>query len=98
MHLVEILLPINSSPPTEQAWSALKNTLVTRFGGLTAFTRSPAKGIWLSNGRKERDDVVIIEVMVEVLDRDWWTNLRTELERALQQEEIVVRSQIIERH
>jgi hypothetical protein len=39
----------------------------------------------------EVDRVVVIEVMVERLDRAWWKSLREDLEVRLRQEEIVVR-------
>lgn len=47
MYLVEILLPLNDNegrPFDSEKFSALRERLTERFGGLTAFTRSPAQG------------------------------------------------------
>ena len=49
MHLVQILLPVydnegNELPQVE--FRRVRSELSHRFGGLTAFTRAPAEGIW----------------------------------------------------
>ena len=63
------------------------------FGGVTAFTRNPAEGLWKEGGEDPaRDDIVIFEVMADWLDRSWWRGYRTELERRFEQDEIVVRA------
>jgi hypothetical protein len=49
MHLVEILLPLNDNrgrPFAPEKYPAVRQHLTERFGGLTAFTRSPAQGGW----------------------------------------------------
>jgi len=100
MYLVQMLLPLTSSESTastEEMLTGLHRTLVERFGGLTAYSRAPAKGKWLAHRKEERDDIVIIEVMADELDREWWKHLRKKLEANLHQEEIVIRSQFIER-
>jgi hypothetical protein len=90
MHLVQLLLPLYDE--------AVAHDLTERFGGLTAYTRAPAKGVWKPpSGGTERDDIVVYEVMVEVLDRPWWARYRVELEARLQQKEIVIRAHAIER-
>jgi hypothetical protein len=70
--------------------------LVERFGGLTAYTRAPAEGLWATPDSINRDEIVIIEVMVPELDRAWWQALRSDLEKRLRQEVIVIRSYPIE--
>ncbi|HEY8357368.1 MAG TPA: hypothetical protein VIL30_07875 [Ramlibacter sp.] len=100
MHLVQILLPLqdNAGEPLPQAlFAAVREELVDRFGGLTAYTRAPASGVWEDAGEKQRDDIVVYEVMDDALDRGWWTRYRQELEHRFEQEEIVVRAQAIER-
>jgi hypothetical protein len=42
------------------------------FGDLTAYNRAPAEGLWESGSGVEQDDIVVIEVMVDSLDRTWW--------------------------
>jgi hypothetical protein len=101
MMCVEILLPLRDnqgSPLPEEPFQRLQQTLTHRFGGLTSFTRSPADGFWKDAHNAVRtDDIVVFEVMTDELDRDWWRDLRRELEASFQQEEIVIRSHVIER-
>ena len=97
MFLIQILLPV---PTTKTAGRAgllrdLNLALTEKFGGVTAYTRSPANGLWSNNGTVEEDDIVIVEVMAETLNEDWWARLREKLERDLNQEEIVIRAQEI---
>jgi hypothetical protein len=40
---------------------------------------------------------VVIEVMVDVLDRSWWGTYREELEGRFEQDQIIVRASEIER-
>jgi hypothetical protein len=66
--------------------------LVARFGGVTAFSRAPAEGVWSDNGRKCRDEIILVEVMAEAIDVAWWRQFRAELEEKLRQQAIVVRT------
>lgn len=100
MHLVQILLPLaggdgSSLPPARHA--QVHAELVDRFGGLTAFTRSPARGLWDDGRQVEQDDVVVIEVMVDALDRAWWRDYRRTLETRFEQQELVIRASVVER-
>ena len=96
MHLVQILLPLYD-PDGERfprdAYDDVARELTERFGGLTAYTRAPAAGLWKEGGETQRDDIVVYEVMVDALDAAWWTAYRRELERRFRQEELVVRAQ-----
>ena len=97
MHLVQLLLPLVNSPESDKTLHQLRGQLIERFGGITAYTRSPAKGAWVDDGeRVVHDDVIIVEVMTEELDADWWRDLRTKLEEQLDQDLIVIRSTSIE--
>lgn len=96
MHVIEIFLPLYDNEgrrlPTEQ-FAKLREELLDRFGGLTAFSRVPAEGLWEpEDGKRKRDDIVIFEVMAEEVDQRWWTALRARLERDLAQEEIMIRA------
>jgi hypothetical protein len=100
MYVVEILLPLYDNEGRRfrrEPYAAVREELVERFGGLTAFTRSPAEGLWEEEGERSRDEIVILEVMAEALDRDWWRRFREELERRFRQDEIVVRAHEAER-
>lgn len=96
MYLIEIFLPVadneNRKQPAE-LFTQVRQELVERFGGLTAFTRSPAKGLWQSErNERQEDDIVIYEVMSDTLDRDWWRGYKRELEQRFRQEEMMMRS------
>ena len=100
MHLIEILLPLfdNEGRPFEGGLHArVREELVEQYGGLTAFTRNPAEGLWDDEGQRRRDEIVIFEVMADSFDRNWWRSYREGLERRFRQEDIVVRSHEIER-
>src|SRR5688572_24358337 len=100
MHLVQIILPLydNDGEAIDPGFfREVRQQLLDRFGGVTAFTRAPAEGLWRDGGHVEKDDVLLYEVMVESLDADWWKGYRRELEAKFQQEELVVRAHLIER-
>jgi hypothetical protein len=95
MFLVEILLPLYDNegrPFGAGEFDRVRDELAARFGGVTAFRRSPAEGIWREGGGESRDRVVILEVMADALERDWWRAYREELERRFRQEKMVVRA------
>jgi hypothetical protein len=97
MQLVQLLLPVTSTPRSQQTLRDVRTVLTERFGGVTAYTRAPAHGVWVDETDAEvHDDVIIVEVMVEQLDRTWWTDFRKELERKLDQELIVIRASSID--
>lgn len=99
MHLVQILLPLTTPDGTrlpQALFDAVRQELVERFGGLTAYTRAPARGLWDDGGGVERDDIVVYEVMVELLDRAWWAGYREDLARRFGQKEMILRAQSIE--
>ena len=66
-------------------YAAERATLVERFGGVTAYMRSPAKGLWRDGGKTKRDDMVILEVMVRRVDRKWWNGHRHKLQKRFKQ-------------
>ena len=100
MHLVEILLPLRDNegePFGRDLFAHVREELVEAFGGLTAFMRNPAEGLWDEGGERSRDDIAVIEVMTETLDRDWWRRYRETLERRFRQDEVVIRATSVER-
>ena len=98
-HLVQILLPVYDNVgqrfPTGP-YNHVRARLADMFGGLTAYTRAPAEGLWDSGSTVKRDDIVVVEVMVDPLDRTWWKDYRRELEQLFRQDEIVLRAQAYE--
>ncbi|HEX6911365.1 MAG TPA: hypothetical protein VF142_13255 [Longimicrobium sp.] len=101
MHLVQLLLPLRDNegrPFPREMLDEVRHALTERFGGVTAHLRAPAAGAWKDDeGGVARDDVVIVEVMAEALDRAWWADYRRALEARFRQDEIVVRATPIER-
>jgi hypothetical protein len=98
MHVVEILLPLhdnNGQPFEPEKYAEVRERLTERFGGLTAFTRSPAQGTTKENGRPVYDEIVVFEVMTETLDVPWWGSYRLQLERQFRQDQIVIRASTV---
>lgn len=100
MHLVQLLLPVFDNDGVriaESEFAAVRRDLTTRFGGVTAYVRAPAKGLWISDsGEIDRDDVVMVEVVVPELARSWWAAYRQQLAGRFRQKEILVRAIEIE--
>ena len=62
MKLVQILLPLRDNQGRkfdQPLYAEVHDELISRFGGVTAYTRSPARGLWQSAGSTKRDDVII---------------------------------------
>lgn len=101
MHLVQLLLPVYDNeghPFPALHYASVRAELTERFGGLTAYTRAPAEGVWdEGGGERARDDIVVYEVMVAQLDRAWWGRFRADLERKFAQDELVARALPVER-
>lgn len=98
MHLIELLLPLrdNSGQPfSADKYAAIRRDLTERFGGMTAFTRSPAEGTTSDDRGTVHDDIVVFEVMTETLDQEWWRAYRRRLEREFRQDQIVVRASVV---
>lgn len=95
MFVVELFLPLETSsgkPVPAETFERIKAELTDRFGGVTAFLRSPADGAWKpSEGTVVHDQVTIFEVMVNDVDTAWWHRYRKALEVELEQERILAR-------
>jgi len=96
MHLVQMFLPVTDNAGAalpRQLFSRVKDTLVERFGGLTTYARAPASGMWADDGTEVvADDLVVYEVVVEQLDREWWRDYLSALETEFRQERLHVRA------
>ena len=102
MHLVQILLPLRDGaglPFPHSDFARVREELAERFGGVTAYLQAPAQGVWKDeeDGSVERDEIVVLEVMVDSLDHDWWARYRRDLERRFRQDEVVARAMGMER-
>ena len=99
MVLIQLLLPITDDSG-DRATTALAETrreLVDRFMGVTAYVRSPAKGLWTApDGHTEADDVVMVEVVTDTFDRAWWRTYSARLAQRFAQDTIHVRALPVE--
>jgi len=99
MQLIEIFLPLydndgNAFDPG--LYRRIREELAEKFGGITAHTRAPAQGEMREGAQVARDDIVIYEVMVDSMDRAWWTAYRTDLEKTFAQDRILLRATQVE--
>jgi len=101
VHLVQLLLPLrdnHGTPFPREAFVRVRAELTARHGGVTAYLRAPASGIWRDEqGTVAQDEVVMIEVVVADLDRAAWSAYRRELETRFRQSEVLVRALACER-
>jgi hypothetical protein len=99
MKLVQILLPVYSPEGRRFPQTLIRSTalaLAQRFGGSTAYLRTPALGLWRTRARTVRDDVIVIEVMVRQFSRRTWRPIQKQLESDFRQEMVVVRSMTVD--
>ena len=99
MKSIEIFLPLNANDGTpfpDTVFDRIEKELTETFGGVTAYKRAPAQGRWKSGGQTLGDEIAIFEVVVDRIDRDWWTRFREELEGRMGQEKILVTARDIE--
>jgi hypothetical protein len=100
MHLVQVLLPLYDNERhrfDDALFAAVQQELTERFGGVTAYLRSPALGAWKKNeSETDYDQIIIVEVMADELDAAWWQQYRKGLERRFRQDTIVVRASAID--
>lgn len=101
MKLAEIFIPLNDNNGTDfpaSLYQRIEKELTDQFGGVTAFSRAPAKGRWKEDdtGTVAKDDIVIFEVMTDIIDLTWWKNYQTELKKIFDQDEILIRFSDVE--
>ena len=93
MYLARFYLPLRDN--AGEAFPSLMFRVVEaelsrRFGGVTAHLESPASGLWREHGTTHVDEVVIFEVMLDDVDRRWWSSYRERLERDFRQKRILL--------
>jgi hypothetical protein len=98
MYLIQILLPLFDNDGNHfdaSLYADVRRELSGRFGGLTAFSRAPAEGLWQDDGQTKHDDIIVMEVMAEGVDTEWWRAYRKSLEARFRQNVIVIRAQMV---
>ena len=98
MVLIQLLLPTAAAAASDPAPIAhTRRELADRFTGVTAYVRSPAKGLWTApDGHTEQDDVVMVEVVTDTFDRSWWRTYAATLAERFRQDSIHVRAVPVE--
>ena len=101
LHLVQLFLPLSDNEGSafpKSLYDVVRTELTERFGGVTAFIRSPAVGVWEDDGGEvQRDEVVLFEVMADNVDHGWWAAYREDLQRRFDQDEVLIRASAVER-
>jgi hypothetical protein len=94
MYLIQFLLPLHDNDKQsfpKDYFDTVRQTLTDRFGGVTAFLRSPASGLWKESDEEfAQDKVVMFEVISSELEGEWWNGYRIELQDKFSQDEVLV--------
>jgi hypothetical protein len=95
--LIQLLLPVPGTGDHASAFARTREELIDRFHGVTAYERAPAQGVWIApDGQKERDAMVMVEVVTDQFDRAWWRDYRKTLAARFGEEEIHIRALPVE--
>lgn len=101
MHLLQIFLPLydnNKQAFDSATYDELRTRLKDQFGGVTFYRNAPVEGLWKDEaGKTNYDELLIAEVMISDLDKDWWQQFKQRLEQKFKQEEILIRSIVFEK-
>lgn len=94
MHLIHLLLPLHDNhqkPFDPHRFRTVRNQLTEKFGGVTAFVRSPAVGLWKEDDNNiNRDEVIMFEIVPDDLNENWWRDYREKLQVEFRQDEILI--------
>ena len=100
MYLIQLLLPLHDNekrPIPAEHFNRLRTDLTQRFGGVTAFVRAPAKGLWEEEEEINHDDVVMFEIIAENFAKDWWREYRVHLQHVFKQKEVLIWATSVEK-
>jgi hypothetical protein len=101
VYQIRLLLPLydNGGRAFGRAeFARVRDELAEKFGGVTAYSRSPAEGVWKDEGGEvSRDSVVAFEALAESLDREWWAAYRDALAARFRQDEVMITAALVER-
>ena len=93
--LIQVLLPLHDSegialPP--KLFKAVKDQLLEKFGAINSYVPVPAEGWWKESANTVvNDQLIIYEVMVADIDKNWWKKYKKELKLQFAQNDIVIR-------
>jgi inorganic pyrophosphatase len=101
VQLIQIFLPLydNNKRGFDRAlYDTLQTHLKDQFGGVTFYRNTPAEGLWEDEtGKVNFDELIIAEVMIAEIDKEWWQQFKHRLEQIFGQEEILIRSIVFEK-
>ena len=63
--------------------------------GALGFSRAPAEGLWQDDGQTKHDDIIVMEVMAEGVDTEWWRAYRKSLETRFRQDVIALQPKVV---
>jgi hypothetical protein len=96
MELIQLVLPLFDNTNAKLPKSLFTETLrelTDKCGGATAFTRNPADGFWEEpGGEVQHDEVIVIEVLADEAEDDWWSAYKQILETRFRQKTILIRA------
>jgi hypothetical protein len=95
MYLIEILLPLYDNEGRrlpKKLFDQTSRSLAKSHGGVTAYTRSPAVGLWKSRGSQlKKDEIIVYEVVTPDWNPKLWKHRRQKWEMAFRQDSILIR-------
>ena len=101
VYLIQVFLPLYDNNKQEfdgSLYDDLQTRLKDQFGGVTIYRNAPADGLWKDeNGKTNFDELIVAEVMITELNKEWWHQFRKRLEDIFKQEEILIRSIVFEK-
>jgi len=101
MQLVQIFLPLYDNNKQEfdrSLYDDLRTLLKDQFGGVTFYRNTPTEGLWKDEtGKTNFDELIIVEVMITEVHKEWWQQFSQRLEQVFDQEEILIRSIVFEK-
>jgi hypothetical protein len=101
VQLIQIFLPLYNNDKQHfdrSLYDDLQNRLKDQFGGVTFYRNAPAEGLWRDEtGKTDFDELIIAEVMIEEVNKEWWEQFKHRLEQVFHQDEILIRSIMFEK-
>ena len=100
MHLIQLFLPLYDNDRqlfNVAFFDIIKAELTEKFGGITAYTRVPATGLWKETDQKIiHDEIVLFEIMIQEIDLIYWNSFKVKLQNIFHQKEIIIRASPIQ--
>ena len=97
MFLIQLLLPVNTTIDAVAELNLTQDELRSRFGGITAYLQTPAKGQWTApSGSSATDWMILMEIVAKDFDRTWWRGYAAALKERFRQDVVHIRALQVE--